>query len=64
MRHRQIKTEKFKFELDKKLKLIPYEPKMSTTQQEATPSLTSYLILGLKQFTKDGGVPHSAKEQA
>ena len=49
-----VKTEKFRFELDKFLELIPDEPKMPNcvTHQEATASSTSSLIRGLKEFTK------------
>ena len=48
-----IKSLKFKIELGKFIELIPDEPKWSTMspRQEATASLTSYLIGALKKST-------------
>ena len=49
-----VKTEKFKFEIDKFLELIPVEPQIPIyiTVEEETASSNSYLIFGLKEFTK------------
>ena len=49
-----VKTEKFKFELDKFLDLISDDQKCPTMSphQEAIASSTSSLIWGLKEFTK------------
>ena len=55
LRHiESVKTEKFKFELDKFLDTIPDQPKMPnymSTHQETIASSTSSLIRGLKEFT-------------
>ena len=55
-----VKTENFKFELDKFLELIPNEPKMPnyvTASGKATASSTSSLIWWVKEFTKVGESP-------
>ena len=51
----RVKTEKFKFELGKFLEssfLMSSKCSTMSPQQEATASSTSYLISGLKEFTK------------
>ena len=61
-----VKTEKFKFELDKFLKLIPDEPKMANyvTESGSNSILDQLTHLRVQGIYRSGGVPDSAKEQS
>ena len=47
-----VKTEKIKFVLDKFLELITDDPKLPNYVTTARASLTIYIIVGIKKFTK------------
>ena len=61
-----VKTEKFKFELDKFLKLIPDEPKMANyvTASGSNSILDQLTHLRAQGIYQSGGVPDSATEQS
>ena len=61
-----VKSEKFKFELDKFLELIPDEPKMSNyvTASGSNSILDQLTHLRAQGIYQSGGVPDSAMEQS
>ena len=61
-----VKTEKFKFELDKFLELIPNEPKMPNlvTASGSNSTLDQLTHLRAQGIQRSGGVPDSAMEQS
>ena len=61
-----VKTEKFKFVLDKFLELIPDEPKMSNyvTASGSNSILNQLTHLRAQGIYRSGGVPDSAMEQS
>ena len=61
-----VKTEKFKFELDKFLVLIPYEPKLKNyvTASGSNSILDHLTHLRAQGIYRSGGVPDSAMEQS
>ena len=61
-----VKAEKFKFELDKFLDLIPDEPKRPNyvTASESNSILDQLTRLRPQGIYKSGGVPDSAMEQS
>ena len=61
-----VKTEKSKFELDKLVKLIPYEAKMPNyVSASGSNSILNQLTLLMAQgIYQSGGVPDSAMEQS
>ena len=61
-----IKTEKFKFELDKFLGLIPHEPKMPNyvTASGSNCILDQLTHLRAQGIYRSGGVPDSVMEQS
>ena len=60
-----VETKKFKFELDKFLKLIPVEPKMSNnvTAAQSKSILDQLTHLRAQEIYQSGGDPNSATEQ-
>ena len=65
-KHRNVKTEKFKFELDKFLELIPAGPKMPNyvTASRSNSILGQLTHLGAQGIYRCGGVPDSVMEQS
>ena len=63
---KSVKTEKFNFELDKFLELIPDEPKMphSVTASGSNSILDQLTHLRAQWIYQSGGVPYSATEQS
>ena len=61
-----VKSEKFNFELDKFLELIPDEPKMSNyvTASGSNSILDQLTHLRAQGIYQSGGVPNSAMEQS
>ena len=61
-----VKTEKFKFELDKFLELIPDEPKMPNyvTASGSNSILDQLTQLTVQGIYRSGGVPDSTVEQS
>ena len=61
-----VKTQKFKFELDKFLELIPDEPKMPNyvTASGSNSILDQLTHLRAQGIYRNGGVPDSAMEQS
>ena len=61
-----VKTEKFKFELDKFLEIIPDQPKMPNyvTASGSNSILDQLTHLRVQGIYRSGGVPDSAMEQS